>query len=123
MSDRPFQEAFADLRARVGISLRQLARLSQQADPAGKGLSAGHLARLEKGGERPSTAAIALLAELLGVDPEYFAEYRLSRARDRLDDRGPGGLQAALRELADIEAALGPTPPPGKRRPRRVAAA
>lgn len=45
------------------------------------------------------------LAELLGLDPGEFIEYRLARAREQLDERAVG-LEQAARNLRMISDAL-----------------
>jgi hypothetical protein len=56
------------------------------------------------------------VAEVLGIDPAYFAEYRLAMARHVLDERGVG-FDAAVANLAKVRAALGleaRSPAPGE---------
>ena len=85
VTDRPFHEAFAELKAARGVSLRALHVATKERDPSGSGLSTGHLGRLSQGVDVPSPAAISLIARALDVDPGYFAEYRLAEARALFD--------------------------------------
>lgn len=109
-TDLPFPEAFAELRAARGVSLRTLNADTKALDASGKGLSPAHLSRLSNGRERPSPAAIALIARALLVAPEYFAEYRLAEARALLDERGPGGLETALEHWRRLKPLLARAP-------------
>jgi transcriptional regulator with XRE-family HTH domain len=53
----------------------------------------------------PSAATLERICRALDVPPEEFPEYRLSKARDRLDDR-VAGLDRAVAALEPIEHAL-----------------
>lgn len=57
-------------------------------------------------GRYPSPETIAKVARALGVEPEEFPEYRLARAREKLDERSPFGLESALEFLAIFDEAL-----------------
>ena len=69
------------------MTFRQPAARTRSVDPAGKGLSHGHLARLANGEERLHPHAMQLIAaafeELDG--PEYFVEYRMAQLRQAFD--------------------------------------
>lgn len=110
VTDRPFHEAFAELKAARGVSLRVLHRATKELDPAGSGISPGHLGRLAQGADLPSPAAISLIARALDIEPGYFAEYRLAEARALLDERRPGGLEAALEHWRRLEPHLARVP-------------
>jgi transcriptional regulator with XRE-family HTH domain len=101
-TNKPFPEAFADLRGRAGVTFRQLAARTRSVDPAGKGLSHGHLARLANGDERLHPHAMQLIAaafeELDG--PEYFVEYRMAQLRQAFDPNAADRHQALRRFLA-----------------------
>jgi hypothetical protein len=58
---------------------------------------------LAKGHDRPSMRAMELLAKACGLQPEYFAEYRLAAAMRELDPAQVGLDQA----LANLNARLG----------------
>lgn len=120
----PFEEALSTLKDERKLSFRGLYRLTKEADSSRVGLSAGHLSRLCAGADRPSPAAIALIAEALGLAPRYFAEYRLAEARALFDERGPGGLTGALENLRRVAHKLPSAPQvrDERRRSRRQAA-
>jgi transcriptional regulator with XRE-family HTH domain len=79
----------------------------------------------------PSAQTLERVAEALGVDPSEFPEYRLARARERLDERqvGMDAALAALDEWISGALLLGgqsaratgpPTRDSRERRPRRA---
>jgi hypothetical protein len=59
----PFAQALSALKAERGLSFSELTRVTKTLDPAGRGLSAGHLSRLCNAIDLPSPATMALLAE------------------------------------------------------------
>lgn len=119
-TDAPFHEAFSKIKQERGLSYRDLRTLTSSADTGGGGLSASHLSRLSNGIDPPSAATIALIAKALDLSPRYFAEYRLAEARALLDERAPGGLRSALRQLRHFEATSTGTPRPSGSPTRRV---
>jgi transcriptional regulator with XRE-family HTH domain len=62
-----------------------------------------HINMLANGHDRPSSRAMELIARACGVDPEYFAEYRLVLAMRELDPDEVGFEQA----LKNLNARLG----------------
>lgn len=104
-TDAPFHEAFSKLKEERRLSYRDLRDATEGVNPSGRGLSASHLSRLCHGLDPPSALTIALIAKALDLSPRYFAEYRLAQARALLDERAPGGLRFALRQLRRFEAA------------------
>jgi transcriptional regulator with XRE-family HTH domain len=122
-TDAPFSVALSKIKRERDLSYRDLERATKAADRAGRGLSGAHISRLCNGLDPPSAATIALIAKALALPPRYFAEYRLAEARALLDERAPGGLRSALRQLHRIEASIGTSRPPGSptRRVRRRA--
>ena len=96
-----------------GMSLRSLAQATRQ---GGGGMSAAHLSRLARGLDPPSVAAMEAIADALGADPSYFAEYRLAAGRALLDEHGPTA-STGVAPLQRLQAeADGPLPrPPGRR--------
>lgn len=110
VTDRPFHEAFAELKAARGVSLRTLHLATKELDPSGTGLSSGHLGRLSQGVDVPSPQAISMIARALDVEPGYFAEYRLAEARALFDERRPGGLTAALKHWRRLQPHLESVP-------------
>ena len=88
------------MRAR-GLSYRALADAIRELD--GKGITHAHINMLANGHDKPSMRAMELIAEACGVDPAYFAEYRLALAMRELDPNEVGLEQA----LANLNARLG----------------
>jgi transcriptional regulator with XRE-family HTH domain len=122
-SDDPFPEAFSALKDQRRKTFRALSSDTRAADPAGHGLSHTYIGRLARGREYPVPRAIELLSLALGVDPSYFAEYRLAQFRSHFDERVTGDLGVALTHLKRAQAALpdlvsGSPPRPGIRRGR-----
>jgi transcriptional regulator with XRE-family HTH domain len=95
-STEPFGDALRELMEARGLSYRALAEATRQLD--GKGMTHAHINMLARGHDRPSMRAMELLARALGVEPEYFAEYRLARAMRELDP-AEVGLEQALENL------------------------
>ena len=95
-SNRPFGEALRLLMEKQGFSYRGLATRTRQLD--GKGMTHAHINMLAKGHDRPSLRAMELVAEACGVEPTYFAEYRLAQAMRELDPTEVG-LERALENL------------------------
>lgn len=120
-TDAPFAEALSELKRERGLSFRELHEATQAADPTGRGISGAHISRLCNGLDPPSSGTVALIAQALRLPPGYFAEYRLAEARALFDERGPGGLRSALRQLDRLEKHLGTPRPTGgpSRRVRR----
>lgn len=92
-----------DERHRQGLTVEQLAaRVAVLADTrglSGAGLSSAtkHLTASAPGS--PSITLMDLVAEVLGISPQTFAEYRLAQARAALDETRVG-IDAALAALA-----------------------
>jgi transcriptional regulator with XRE-family HTH domain len=84
-----------------GLTYRELAQCTRELD--GRGMTHAHINMLANGHDRPSTRAMELIAEACGVDPDYFAEYRLALAMRELDPDEVGFEQA----LANLNARLG----------------
>jgi transcriptional regulator with XRE-family HTH domain len=95
-SNQPFGEALRVLMDERGFSYRVLAERTRQLD--GKGMTHAHINMLAKGHDRPSMRAMELIAEACGVEPSYFAEYRLAQAMRELDPMEVG-LDQALETL------------------------
>ena len=87
-----FGAAVERLMNETGLTYRALA--------AKTGLSAGYLNHLVHGNRPvPSNDVIETLAEALGVEPEYFREYRLRVITDRLEEM-PDLVDRLYRRLA-----------------------
>ena len=95
-STEPFGEALRALMDDRGLSYRGLADATRRLD--GRGMTHAHINMLAKGHDKPSMRAMELLAQACGVDPEYFAEYRLAVAMRELDPTEVG-LEQALENL------------------------
>jgi transcriptional regulator with XRE-family HTH domain len=101
VSNKPFGNALRELMNDHGLTYRELAQRTRQLD--GKGMTHAHINMLANGHDRPSTRAMELVAEACGVEPDYFAEYRLALAMRELDPDEVGFEQA----LENLNARLG----------------
>jgi transcriptional regulator with XRE-family HTH domain len=95
-SNEPFGQALRALMEARGLSYRALAQEIRKFD--GAGISHAHINMLANGHDKPSMRAMELIARACGVDPDYFAEYRLGRAMRELDP-AEVGLEQALENL------------------------
>jgi transcriptional regulator with XRE-family HTH domain len=95
-SNRPFGESLRSLMEKQGFSYRGLAQRTRELD--GKGMTHAHINMLVRGHDRPSMRAMELIAAACGVEPDYFAEYRLAQAMRELDPTEVG-LEQALENL------------------------
>lgn len=103
LSTQSFPKALKVLLEERDISQRELSRRTKRH-------GFGHLSTingLARGDIAPSINAISQVAQTLQVRPEYFAEYRLAKARNALDPQIVGldtalehGLEAAEQALA-----------------------
>jgi transcriptional regulator with XRE-family HTH domain len=78
------------------LSYRGLAQEIRSFDRMG--ISHAHINMLANGHDKPSMRAMELIARACGVEPDYFAEYRLGRAMRELDPTEVG-LEQALENL------------------------
>ena len=78
------------------LTYRGLAEATRKLD--GKGITHAHINMLANGHDKPSMRAMELIAAACGVDPDYFAEYRLAAAMRELDP-SEVGLEQALENL------------------------
>jgi transcriptional regulator with XRE-family HTH domain len=107
-STKPFPQALRALLDARGLTHRELAERTRRVD--GKGITRPYITLLANGRNTLSMRTMELLAGACGVQPEYFAEYRLAvgmrdldpsqvglaRALENLDAlRGPGGSRSA----------------------------
>src|SRR5438874_2151017 len=95
-STKPFGEALRVLMEEAGLSYRELAERTRALD--GRGMTHAHINMLANGHDKPSMRAMELVAGACGVEPEYFAEYRLAAAMRELDPTEMG-LEQALENL------------------------
>jgi transcriptional regulator with XRE-family HTH domain len=100
-STQPFGDALRALMDARQISYRALAEATRELD--GKGITHAHINMLANGHDKPSMRSMQLIAEACGVEPDYFAEYRLAAAMRELDPTEVGLEQA----LANLNARLG----------------
>lgn len=96
LSSEPFGKALRALMEARGLSYRGLAEAIRGIDE--KGITHAHLNMLANGHDKPSLRAMELIAQACGVEPEYFAEYRLAVAMRELDPNVVG-LERALENL------------------------
>lgn len=104
-NNRSFAEVFHELRRERGLTYRELAAHTRQADPQGKGLSPGYMAALAKGDEVPTKRVIETLALALDVEPQAFIEWRLAMVRSHFDEQA-AGLEQAATNLCDLASML-----------------
>ena len=91
-SNDSFGPTIQALMSERGTTYRQLAERT--------GLSAGYLNHLVHGNRPvPSKDVVIRLADALGVEPEYFREYRLRVIADRLEEM-PDLVDRLYRRLA-----------------------
>ena len=115
-SDEPFGESLRLLMRERGLTYRGLADAIGALDE--RGLTHAHINMLANGHDRPSIRAMELIARACGVDPNYFAEYRLSIAMRELDpeevglDRALQNLNARLGSRRGSGARVRPAPRP-----------
>jgi transcriptional regulator with XRE-family HTH domain len=95
-SDQPFGDALRALMGARGMSYRALAEVTRGLD--GKGITHAHINMLANGHDKPSLRSMELIARACGVEPDYFAEYRLAAAMRDLDP-AEVGLEQALENL------------------------
>jgi transcriptional regulator with XRE-family HTH domain len=95
-STKPFGAALRELMAAKGLTYRGLADAIREFDA--KGITHAHINMLANGHDKPSVRAMELIARACGVEPDYFAEYRLAAAM-RLLDPAEVGLEQALENL------------------------
>lgn len=101
-----FRALVGRLRAERGMSLEDLAFEARAHAPGGAVSLSLIQKRLAPGSDaRPSRELLEAIAAALDVDPNEFAEYRLARAREDLDERVVG-LEEALENYDRIITAL-----------------
>ena len=107
-SSARFPEALKGLMEERHLSYRQLAYKTK--------LSAGYLNHLTKGTRPvPADPVVAVIAEALCVEPDFFVEYRLRQVADVLDSAPELAREAAAWTAADRAAVPPlPLPPRGK---------
>jgi transcriptional regulator with XRE-family HTH domain len=96
-SDRPFGDALRTLMDQRDLTYRALADATRRLD--GRGMTHAHINMLANGHDKPSMRAMELIAGACGVEPTYFAQYRLASAMRELDP-SEVGLERALENLS-----------------------
>lgn len=119
MSDESFEKALRGLLRERGLSFRQLAARTREAQGDDAGLSYGYLAALGRQ-ENATVSAMEVVAAALEVEPTVFAEYRLALARRLFDERDIG-LDRALDNLRLLNAGQKGNVPPAPERLIRLA--
>ena len=114
-SEKPFGESLRSLMRERGLTYRGLAEAIGTLDD--RGMTHAHINMLANGHDRPSIRAMELIARACGVDPDYFAEYRLAIAMRELDPEEVGLEQA----LANLSARLGSRRAKARQAPARRA--
>src|SRR5947209_2549481 len=110
-STKPFGESLRALMDERSLTYRGLAEATRKLD--GRGITHAHINMLANGHDKPSMRAMELIAAACGVDPDYFAEYRLAAAMRELDPAEVGLDQA----LENLNARLGARRSGAKARP------
>lgn len=96
------------LAAERGVSVNRVG--FEAYDPNITGTNPDTLKSVMAGRRRVTATLIEAVADVLDVEPQLFAEYRLAMMRQSLDERDPPdgvGLEEALAQLSRIEEALG----------------
>jgi len=96
VSTKPFGDALRELMDARSLTYRALAEATREID--GRGITHAHINMLANGHDKPSIRAMELIAWVCGVEPDYFAEYRLAAAMRELDP-AEVGLEQALENL------------------------
>jgi transcriptional regulator with XRE-family HTH domain len=110
-SNRRFGDALRELMKAQGLTYRSLAAATRDRD--GKGVTHAHINMLANGHDKPTMRTMELIADAVGVAPEYFAEYRLAVAMRQLDPTAVGLEQA----LANLDVSLAARRTVAARRP------
>jgi transcriptional regulator with XRE-family HTH domain len=103
-SDKPFPETVNRLLEEEELGLREMIRRARKVSKNPRSISTA--ASMIRGDAGPSAAVMEMLAELFRVDPEFFAEYRMRKARQLFEPEkreGGVGFTAALRNLQALE--------------------
>jgi transcriptional regulator with XRE-family HTH domain len=100
-TDEPITVALKPLMRERRLTFRALAELTRNHDPDGRGVTFAYLGALTSGREHPSRRSLELIAASLGLEPEYFPEYRLARLRDELNPKR-AGFPAAWRRYLEL---------------------
>ena len=99
-TDEPITVALKPLMRERKLTFRALAELTRAHD-AGAAASPSPTCALTSGREHPSPRSLELIAATLGIQPDYFPEYRLWQLRDQLNPKR-AGFQAAWRRYLEL---------------------
>lgn len=94
-SNLPITDSLPALLEELQITRYELSKIIKR---HGKSYSTAALNALVHGDLAPTMRAMETFAEALQIEPEFFAEFRLGKARDALDPNVVG-MKAALRNL------------------------
>ena len=96
-SRRPFSRTLTTLMQKQDIGVRELSRATRAR--AGWG-APNTISLLMRGDIPPTIEGMEIIAGVLGISPDYFAEYRMAVRRRALDPKRVG-FRAALAALDD----------------------
>jgi transcriptional regulator with XRE-family HTH domain len=100
-TDQPITIALKPLMHERKLTFRALADLTRSHDPKHRSVTFAYLCALTSGREHPSPRSLELIAASLGIQPDYFPEYRLWQLRDQLNPKR-AGFQAAWRRYLEL---------------------
>lgn len=100
-TDQPITIALKPLMHERRLSFRALADLTRAQDPDQRGVTYAYLCALTSGREYPSRRSLELIAASLGIQPNYFPEYRLAQLRDQLNPKR-AGFDAAWQRYLEL---------------------
>lgn len=93
-SKKKFCQAFSDILREKNVKLRGLA--------ARTNLNYTYFSKLKNREKSPPIKTIEIIASGLGIDPEYFLEYRINRITAFLQDN-PGHIQTVMSHIEKLE--------------------
>jgi transcriptional regulator with XRE-family HTH domain len=97
----PLIEKLTDALRGVSIE-KEFAPRTAHHSQDGEPLSSSYIYKILRGEETPSLDRMEMFANMLGIAPEMFLEYRLACARELFDERVVG-LEAAVETLNQFE--------------------
>lgn len=102
-NSRPVTVVLRELLDAQALTLRAVASRTREVDESGKGINHTYISSVLSGRERPSPRSLELIAGVLELEPEFFAEYRMWKLRRELDPAVVGFDSAVQRfqELTD----------------------
>lgn len=111
-SNQAFPEALQALMKRRDVSYRRLADLTKTTD---RPLSHAYLGHLGSGRSPATIENMQTVAQALGVEPEFFREYREHVAAQRARSLAARhGMDAVLAKLAELDPDAQPRLEPGE---------